>query len=102
MDKETPFKKYLYNEITAVVALISVVVGVMNWVNNPDNKMSSSLQLIQKDISIINSNHLTHLQTYAEEIKELKERDIKFDERLDRIDTNVATILALLSNAEIK
>jgi len=48
---------------------------------------------VKRDISAIKENHMAHLQTYAEEIRDLKQRDIEREgqhheviERLSRIE----------------
>lgn len=86
-------KKVLFNEITAIVALVGLVVGFMNWVNNPVkqiegsiNELASSQALIQKDIQIINHNHLTHIERYLEEQQIInKEQDVLIREICENI-----------------
>jgi hypothetical protein len=91
--QESKFKKLFFNEVTAGVAIISLVVGFMNWVNNPVklietklNDMITTQALIQKDINIINTNHLSHIQDL---ITAEDERNDKQDLTLDEIRDNI-------------
>jgi hypothetical protein len=92
IQEESKFKRYLYNEITAVVALISLTVGVIGWVKTPDDEMTIKTALIEQRLQTIETNHLAHMQTSLETL----------EIRMDNIEKNIATILALLTNAEIK
>jgi uncharacterized membrane protein len=97
---EQGFKKYLYNEVTAIVAVVGVVVGVMNWVNNPMAKVQTDIALIKQSIVTIETNHLTHIQAaleehkqdeklQAEEVEKLKEQYSELDKKLERILTKL-------------
>lgn len=69
---EGTIRKVLKNEVTTVVGIIGVVFGFIMFVVVPQQKTSTDIALIQQSIKKIEENHLTHLQNYAEEIKELK------------------------------
>jgi len=86
---ESKVRKVLFNEVTMVVAIIGVVVGVMNWVRNPQEEsnraivqMDKNISLIQKDINTINSNHEAHIQDILKEIEEIKKREESRDKEL--------------------
>jgi hypothetical protein len=92
MGDSSHIKKVLYNEVAFVVAIVGVAFGVINWIYSPAKQMDKDISLIQKDIAVINNNHLTHLQNYAEEIKNMRgdgdrqeEQIILMDKKLDVI-----------------
>lgn len=59
-------------------------------------RQNTDISLIQKDINTINTNHLTHLQNYAEEIKKLDEKDTKQDEQIIEMNNTMGKVLILL------
>ena len=89
-------REVLFNEVTGAVALVSITIGVVNWVNNPINEVKNDVNnvetnvaLIQKDIYTITSNHLTHIQKELEDKTVAdKERDksvIELGKKMERI-----------------
>lgn len=80
---ENRFKKYLFNETTIVVSIIAAVFWTINWITSPITAVQKDIALIQKDIQIINTNHLTHLQNYAEEIRVLKQKEADEDKKIE-------------------
>ena len=54
-------------EVKFVIAVIGFVVGVIS----PYYQMRQDVALIQKDISVINSNHLMHTQDLTQEVKDI-------------------------------
>lgn len=85
--ENSKFRKYFVNEVTAAIAIVGITVGCVTWIKSPNDEMAVRTALIEQKISIIESNHLTHIQTSVE----------KLDERMSNVEKNVATILALLS-----
>lgn len=57
----------LSTEVKFIIAVIGFVVGVIS----PYYQMRQDVALIQKDISIINSNHLSHTQDLTQEVKDI-------------------------------
>ena len=103
METENKLRKVLFNEVTAVVALVGIIFGVINWVNSPVNELNLHYSLIEKDISsiqenigTINDNHMTHLQGYAEEIKDLKKVDSSQLGQIADINIKLERILTIL------
>ena len=45
------------------------------FVVKPQQETAKDIALIRQSIDTINVNHMTHLQDYAEEIKDIKERE---------------------------
>ncbi len=76
---ESTIRKVLKNEAVVVMAIISAVFSFVMFVVVPQQRTATDIALIQASIKKIEENHLTHLQTYAEEIKIIKQ-DIKEDE----------------------
>ena len=72
---EGTIRKVLKNEVTTLVGIVSVVFGFIMFVVVPQQKTATDIALIQASIKKIEENHLTHLQTYAEEIKEIKNEE---------------------------
>lgn len=91
-EETTKLRKILFNEVTAVVALISLTIGVYSAIKNPDEEVAIKMALVEQRLNAIEENHLTHIQKSLESL----------DDRTNNIEKNIATILALLSNAEIK
>ena len=50
------------------------------------------LSEVQKDLAVIRSNHMAHVEKYAEEIKDLKRREIERDERDHKVIETLARI----------
>lgn len=59
----------LSTEVKFVISVIGFVIGVVS----PYYQMRQDVALIQKDISIINTNHLSHTQDLAEKVKDISE-----------------------------
>lgn len=82
---ESKIRKVLFNEISLLLSIMGVFIAGFLYVTQPTNALDKNIALIQKDISVINSNHLTHLQNYAEEIKNMKQQDAELAEELEEI-----------------
>ena len=86
---ESKIRKVLFNEITFFIAVCSVVIGVALFITKPDDQMRQDIALIQKDIQIINSNHLATAQKGIDELKGenkiLRNRCEEMDKKLIKI-----------------
>jgi len=91
--QDSNVKKILYNEVAFVIGIIGVTFGVINWIYSPAKQFGLDIALIKKDISTINTNHLTHLQNYAEEIKEMKKDDEISHQEIEDIEKKLDLIL---------
>ena len=68
--KETSIiKQVLTNEVKFIIAIITVVLGVVA----PYYGQKEDIALIQKDINIINTNHEAHIQDLTQKMKEIEE-----------------------------
>jgi predicted PurR-regulated permease PerM len=77
-------RKILRNEITAFIGVLAMVFSFVMFVVAPQQRTDTNIALIQQSIQKIESNHLTHLQNYAEEIKNLKEHEIEIEEEIKK------------------
>lgn len=77
--EETKLKKILYNEVTFIIALISVIATFIFWVTNPSNLLSQrvgsleqsieyqsdALEEIKTKVNLIDSRQIEMLQAIA-------------------------------------
>jgi hypothetical protein len=61
--------------------VVSVAVFTIGLVA-PVWSMRTDIKLIQKDIEIINTNHISHIQDLKQDIKSLTEKQAELDERM--------------------
>jgi hypothetical protein len=59
-------KTVLTSEIKFIIYIITIVLGALA----PYYSIKQDIALIQKDIAIINSNHILHIQDLAQQMKE--------------------------------
>jgi len=60
-ENQSKFKKYLYNQIALVTAIIGVVWGVYNYINLPTVQFKLDIQQLQNDVRI-NNEKITNLK----------------------------------------
>ena len=60
-ENQSKFKKYLYNQIALVAAIIGVVWGVYNYINLPTVQFKLDIQQLQNDVRI-NNEKITNLK----------------------------------------
>ena len=53
---------------------------------------------VKKDIAVIKANHMAHVEKYAEEIRDLKRREIERDERDHKIIEQLGHIRGMLES----
>lgn len=87
---QTGVTKFFYNQGALLLGLIGTTVAVAAWVQSPQVEMNKDLalirqsmefqqensQVIKESIKKIETNHLTHLQNYAAEMKDLKAEQV--------------------------
>lgn len=95
-NEERTVKKVLKENAMTLVWVTGVVFSFIMFVVIPQQETKTSIALIQKDIATINTNHLTHLQTYAEEIKALKEQEAEDEKEQTQLMTQMVGISAVL------
>lgn len=79
--------------LSAFLAGTGIILWMVSVVFSPMNAIKTDIALIQKDISTINSNHLTHLQKYAEEIKDIKQRQSSEDQEIIELQKQILILL---------
>jgi len=85
--EESKIRKFIFNEVTAVIALISLTVGVVSWIKSPSDTLITKVALIEQRLETIEGNHLTHIQDSME----------KMETRVGSMEQNIAAILAILN-----
>lgn len=84
-NKESNFiRQVLTTEVKYVIAIVGFVLGVVR----PYYQMQEHIALIQKDISIINSNHEAHIQDILQGLKEQKQAVIELQKQIIIISKN--------------
>ena len=86
---ETKFSKYLYNQITFILAIVSIAWGIFVYLSSP----TTEILLMKKDLEGINkglNNELLHLSdnyktlssNYTEQNKQINEMNLKIEKVL--------------------
>lgn len=71
-------KSVLTTEVKFIIGIIVFVAGIVA----PYYDQKQDIALIQKDITTINSNHMTHIQDNTETIKELKQQQVEMQSEI--------------------
>lgn len=87
------FRKLLFNEFTFFMAILGVVLSAVLTVTGNDARVRQDIALIQKDISVIRSNELQHLDMAVGETKDKLEIH---ESRLDSIERKLDRVIVLL------
>lgn len=94
--EERTIKKVLKENASNLIWITGIVFSFIMFVVIPQQEAKTSIALIQKDISTINTNHLTHLQNFADEIKDLKTQEAKDEEEQTKLMTQIVGMNAVL------
>lgn len=88
--KETSIiKQVLTNEVKFIIAIITVVLGVVA----PYYGQKESIALIQKDISIINTNHEAHIQDLNQKMKDCEEEQTIQNAQIIELQKQIITLM---------
>lgn len=82
-------KSILSGEVKFVIAVIGFVIGVIT----PFYQTKQDIALIQKDVSIINTNHLAHMQDLSQNISDIANLVASQQKEINNIQTQQAVIL---------
>ena len=93
MNNQSSNIKTIGKLVGGTMSIVLVTIAIYAFITTPDTEIKESVRLIQKDIEVIEENHLGHIQQELEEQKEWNER---VDARLNSIDYNLGKILGLL------
>jgi len=89
-NNESKIRKVIFNEVTLVIALVSLVSGVIFWVSNPQYEMK--LQMVRIE-SQLESN-----QTVVAALEKIKNNDfVEIQEKMSQIESRQIEILQALS-----
>lgn len=77
--EENMIRKLMKENAVTLVWVTGVVFSFIMFVVVPQQETKTNIALIQQSIKKIEENHLTHLQNYAEEIKELKSEQAELE-----------------------
>jgi hypothetical protein len=95
MNEENKFTKYLYNQISLMVAGIALVSSVMFWVMSPQKNLEIQMTKLQSQVE---SN-----QTVADALSKIKNNDLnEIQLRLDRIEARQIEELKAVARLEAK
>ena len=83
---ESKIRKVIFNEFTLIIALVSVVSGIIFWISNPQNEMQIEIVKLQAQVD---SN-----QTVSAALEKIKNNDfVEFHNRLKDIDDNQVDLM---------
>ena len=89
-DGESRIRKVIFNEVTLVIALASLVSGCIFWVSNPQNEME--IRIVQLESQLENN------QTVVETLERIKNNDfVEFQEKLSQIEERQIEILQTMA-----
>jgi len=80
-NEQNRIRKYLYNEISLGIAIISAAFWLFTWLNNPIQKIELDIALMQKDLEIITKEHVR----YSEAANERDKKIIEMEKKIERI-----------------
>jgi len=86
--KEDKVFGLISDNVKLLLSVVSIIVGIVGsyFLLKQDIAVQSiRLDNIEKQITIINTNHLTHLQNYAEEMTQIKKDMSDQNGRIERI-----------------
>ena len=102
IDIESKWQDWLKKEVAIAFTVGSFVALFFTRFINPVNQ---DIALIKKDINTINNNHLSHMQTALEAIKDLDKEQTELQKKLHELEVQIAknqetiqTALNLLNN----
>jgi len=75
-------REILDTEVGRTISIIMVIFGFAKFMIMPIYDIKMEIETIRKDIDIINTNHLTHIEGF---IKDINDRNNKQDEKIDNM-----------------
>ena len=89
--QENKLRKFLFNELTLLIFMVGLILGVYQWVTVPMNKICQDQALIKVQLE----NHISHI---VDDLDENKVDHDRFDVRFDKIEQDLTAILTILQN----
>ena len=96
VNQDSLIRKIMKENGMTIVWVTGVVFSFIMFVVIPQQETKTNIALIQQSIKKIEENHLTHLQDYAEEIKEVKQGQKELDEEQIKLMKSIERILTIL------
>ena len=93
MKNEGRIRQILFNEVTFIISLVAIAIGITLFITGPDSALKNDISLIQKDIHNITTNHLTDIEKALDKIS--VDVDIN-DKNINEINIKLERILTLL------
>lgn len=95
-NEERNIRQVIKDNAMTLVWVAGVVFSFIMFVVIPQQETNTNIALIQQSIQKIEENHLTHLQDYAEEIKEVKAEQKELDAEQVELMKSIERILIIL------
>ena len=90
IDNESRVRKVIFNEITLIIALVSLVSGVIFWVTNPQYDMELKLVKLESQLE---SN-----QTVVAALEQIKNNDfVEIEIKMNKLEARQVEILQVLA-----
>jgi len=90
-------RKVLFNEVSLVVSIVAVAIGILLFIVRPDAQMKQDLALIKQDVTEIKTNHLPHIQAAVNDHEDKQRvKEEKTDRLINNINIKLERILTLL------
>jgi hypothetical protein len=95
---ESKFRKYLYNEVTLIIAVIGVVWGVFNYINNPQKLIEAEFNKHEAVQENYQANLTKELQVIREgDLKDLKADIIENRNELTKLTNEVIKLQTIIN-----
>ena len=69
-------QKYLYNQISLIISIVAMAIGITLFITQSDTKMEKNIALLSYEVSEMKSNDLPHIEarikTLEDDITEIK------------------------------
>lgn len=67
----------VFSEASLVAVIFGVVFSIFSFFLNPVNELKDEIIITQKDVEVIKTNHLFHIEEDIEELKECYKESVK-------------------------
>lgn len=75
---DNDIRSKLTSEVKFIISIVAFVLGGVA----PYYSIKQDIALIQKDIEVINSNHMAHVQDLTQEIKDIKKEQLEMQKQI--------------------
>jgi len=81
--------------VSVFLAGTGIVFWAVGYFFNPVKNMEKDVALIQQSVANINTNHEVHIQDILEEIKDIRNKDVETDRRLEATQSSIIYLLTI-------